>query len=235
MILGIRKRNFIVYLVLLIFSILFLCLSIIFYSVNENLKCGDVFLSLFTSIAPTVFVSYFIDFCAEKRDDEKNKELRKSFLWGVPHGLMRIAKIIIEKYYVTNDCNTRTFKNCFDHTIEILESIDANKSNYRERKLLINKLQYGISLCLRDFDSIINKSIELEINNIFNKEELISIQLLFDECNQLLLSSCMSETIEHIKLLINTAVDVFPEIKIMLNRNVDIRKNRIFNRSQISK
>ena len=211
--------------------------SIVIYVNNPSTLFDEIIMSLGCSTIPTVATAYLIDRAAEKRDAVKHNELRVSFLWGMPHGLLWIAKTIIESYYIGDINCEKTFMQSYKEAIVNMEKVPTTFSDdyFKKRGLLMDRMNYGLSLCIRDCKAIIDKSFELEINSIFSKDELIVIRNLHDECMRIREASIIAEMAEYIDVFTESVIEAIPEIKEKFNRTIEMKNNYIINFNEISK
>lgn len=236
MVLGVKKKNLIVYIVCLFLGALFITLSFLFKS---DSIWKDIFIGLGCSSIPTALTAFFIERISVENEIDKRNKLRDSFLWGLPHGVIWIAKTIIEEYYPLNSSNEISFIDAFKASIGNMERVDANSYDLDEyvkiRKNIINKLSYGCSLCTRDSGSILQNKYELKIGNIFSEDEIQAVQFLYDDCNTIKDYSVICEMAECIKHFINVIYEEIPEIKAKLDRKAIIENKRIKNWVELSK
>lgn len=239
MIWKVKKSNFIVYLWSMAIGVFLIIISIILYCLKCPELVNNIFLSVGCSTIPTVLVAYLIDRANETREAGKIRQLRDSFLWGMPHGLLWISKVIVEEYYPFDDAKGQSFIDVFNTAISNMETIKVFENDFvayeNQRDNLMKKLDYGISLCLRDCKSILDHEYELQINSIFSKDELINIRYLFEECERIKNSSIIAETAEYIKLFVEEIYKGINEVKIKLDRNIIIENHYIRNWAELSK
>lgn len=236
MVLGVKKKNLIVYIVCLFLGALLISLSFLFKS---DSVWKDIFIGLGCSSIPTALTAFFIERISVQNEIDKRNRLRSSFLWGLPHGVIWIAKTIIEEYYSSNSNNEISFIDAFKASIENMEHVNANAydlEKYAEiRENTINKLSYGCSLCIRDGESILQNKYELKIEDIFSEDEILAIQYLYDDCNTIKDYSVICEMAECIKQFINVIYEGIPEVKAKFDRMAIIENNCIKNWVELSK
>lgn len=236
MVLGVKKKNLIVYVACLFLGALLIILSFLFKS---DSVWKDIFIGLGCSSIPTALTAFFIERISVENEIDKRNKLRVSFLCGLPHGVIWIAKTIIEEYYPSSLADEISFIDAFKVSIENMEHIDVNAYDLKKyveiRKNIINKLSYGCSLCTRDGESIWQNKYELNIDNIFSDDEMLAIRYLRDECRTIKNYSVICEMAECIKQVINVIYERIPEIKEKLDRKAIIENNRIKNWVELSK
>lgn len=236
MVLGVKKKNLIVYIVCLFLGALLISLSFLFKS---DSVWKDIFIGLGCSSIPTALTAFFIERISVQNEIDKRNRLRNSFLWGLPHGVIWIAKTIIEEYYSSNSNNEISFIDAFKASIENMEHVNANAydlEKYAEiRENTINKLSYGCSLCIRDGESILQNKYELKIEDIFSEDEILAIQYLYENCNTIKDYSVICEMAECIKQFINVIYERIPEVKAKFDRMAIIENNHIKNLVELSK
>ena len=216
MILGVKKSNLIIYCIAVFIAILLLLFTaVIIYKYDSTTLWDEVLLSLGCSTIPTVVIAYLIDYAAEKRDNASLIMFRKSFLWGMPHGLVWIAKVIIEKYITEDYVSGFTYKSLYEKALSNMKLVPVcfDSSAYQDRDRLFESLDYGLSLCIRDCKAIIDHSFELEIKKIFSKDELIIIRNLHEDCITIKNNCLISEIAEYIDVFTNEVIENIPEIK----------------------
>lgn len=239
MIFNVKKRNFFIYLFSLVAGFILISIAATLLHFNNSIIIANIFLSIGCSTMPSIIVAYLVDRANETRDLIKVKKLRDSFLWGMPYGLLWIARVIIEEYYPFDNASNISFYSCFKQGITKLRlKRPSSKGIFEyenERNNLMNKLDYGISLCLRDCKALMEHDFELEINSIFNKDEMLNIKYLYEECEKIKHSYVLSETAEYIELFIKTVYEGINEVKIRLDRNIVFKNRYIDNWFEISK
>ena len=230
MVLNVKKSNFFVYAGCLVFGLLLIVASIIMYLQCPNSLFDEIMLSIGCSTIPTVITAYLIDQASEKRDIKRIAELRSDFMWGMPHGLLWIMKIIIERYYPFESSNNKSMYNCFEDSIRLMASVKYGDEELQRHKneveAVLKDIDYGISLCIDGCRSIISHDYELEINKIFTKDELLAISYLLEECQIIKKTFILSEMAEYIKLFVKNTIEKIPEIYEKTERTV-VLKNRI--------
>lgn len=239
MILNVKKSNFIIYVVCLIIGLLFIGIAVLLYVFYPNTIADEIMLSIGCSTIPTVVTAYLIDQASEKRENKRILELRNHFLWGMPHGLLWIMKQIIERYHPSVNSTNKSFYDCFIDSVEVMKSINYGYEELEQQKddidAILKDIDYGISLCVRDCQSIISHDYELEINKIFSKEELLAISYLLEECQRIKNSFILSDMAEYIELFVKNIIKSIPETKAKADRNVELKNKIVRNWYEISK
>lgn len=239
MIFNVKKSNFIIYIVCLIIGSLFIGLSVLLYVYHSNTLADEILLSIGCSTIPTVVTAYLIDQASEKREGKRIAELRTHFLWGMPHGLLWIMKQVIERYYPFEDSENKSFYSCFVDSVNMMKTVKYGDEELERQKndieALLKDIDYGISLCVRDCQSIISHDYELEINKIFTKNELLAVSYLLEECQRIKKSFILCEMAEYIELFAKNTIENIPETKIKAERTVKIKNRIIGNWYEISK
>ena len=239
MVLNVKKSNFIIYITCLLVGLIMIGVAIILFAFCPNTIIDEILLSIGCSTIPTVITAYLIDRVSEKSESERIKKLRKDFLWGMPHGLLWIMKIIVERYYPISNSNDKSFYSCFLISIEKMKSIqygyEETEKQTAEISAILKSIDYGVSLCIRDCQSIILHDYELEINSIFTKEQILAVSYLLEECQNIMKSFILSEMAENIELFVNTAIENISEIKVKAERILNLNNGIVRNWYEISK
>ena len=201
----------------------------------------EILLSVGCSTIPTVVTAYLIDQASEKRNARRIKELRDHFLWGMPHGLLWIMKIIVEFYIPFNDSDgEKSLNELFCESIRTMENKTFDRgdifteSNEIKELLANHNLGYGIALCCDQCKSILSHDYELEINNVFSKEELLAISYLLDECIIIQKTYRLCEMAELIRIFVKNTIEKISEIKEKASRFAVLKNRRINNWPDIS-
>lgn len=236
MVLGVKNKNLIVYIVCFGIGTLLIVLSFLL-KIDNSWK--DLFIGLGCSLIPTALTAFFIERINTENEINKHNRLRNYFLWGLPYGVLSIAKTIIEEYCPSNLSSETTFIDAFKTSADNMKHIDVNAYDLNEyaeiRDNIINKLSYGCSLCIRDCKSILQSKCVLKIENIFSEDEILTIQYLYGECNKIKKYSMICEMAEYIKQFIIAIYEVIPEIKEKFDKKIIIENNFIKNWIELSK
>lgn len=238
MILGVKKSSFWIYSISLIVGIALIIVGVALFHASCPEWIGTILINVGCGAIPTVAVAYFIERAANIREMKQWKKLRDSFLWGIPHGLLHICKTIVEKFYMDENTNGKTFKSCFDIAIAQMEKMEQSTWNCQEHESLndlMNQLEYGVSLCIQDCEPILKSEFLLQINSVFSKSELLNFQYLSEECKRFRSLKTLTEMAECIELFVKTIYEGIPEVKRKLDRNLTLEKHRVKNWAELSK
>ena len=235
MLLGLDKHKWFIYITCLIIGAILIGFSFVF---NGTGIWGDVFLGLGCGAVPSVLTGLFVDLANAKTAKQKHVNLRISLLCGLPHGVMWISKIIIEEFGGVACESSNSCIDAFRKAVCNMQNAPFDGLNPLEQKerreAILDRLSYGISLCLRYSQEIIKNKYGLESDGIFSDKELLGIQYLFEQCNLIKEYYLISEMGECIELLIENTYQCLPDIKTFFDRKIVFQKNRIKNWSDIS-
>lgn len=232
MILGVKKKNFILYVIFLFFGISLIVLAFAFIYV-VSLK--EILLGLGCGFVPTVLTAYFMDRINIISENEKRQNLREVFLFGLPYSVAYVAKIIIEEYY-SNALNKEVFKNAFEQSVEEMSKItsdDINLNGYENKKIL-KKLSNAFLYYKRDSESLINNKHLLIINNVFSASEIHTITYMKMDIENIEQCYIIAEIADYLKLFVNGLYDKFPEVRAIFDRQAIIEKKHIKNWTELS-
>ena len=232
MILGVKKKNFILYVIFLFFGISLIVLAFAFIYV-VSLK--EILLCLGCGFVPTALTAYFTDRINLISENEKNQNLREVFLFGLPYSVAYVAKIIIEEYY-SNALDREVFKEAFEQSVEEMSKIttdDINLNGYENKKIL-KKLSNAFLYYKRDSESLINNKHLLIINNVFSASEIHTITYMKMDIENIEQCYIIAEIADYLKLFVNGLYDKFPEVRAIFDRQAIIEKKHIKNWTELS-
>lgn len=238
MIFGVKKANFWIYISMFAVGIVLIAISVfIFAKCCNELYWDEIFMGIGCSLFPTVVVAYLIDFANEKRKIERIKSLRETAIWRMSYGLLLVAKIVIEEFGKTKNENNKSFADVYKESINKMKHtnpllyLDVN--NINDRKNLMLRLEFGLSMCESTCSEIINNSVDYKINGIYSEDEINILKSLISECNHIRVSSIITDTADFIEQLLNVAIDGFPEIKAKMKKTIIINKGVIKNLNEM--
>lgn len=232
MILGVKKRNFFLYFICFIVGLFFLTLP---FFCSKIYCIKDVFIGLGCSFIPSSLTAFFLDRVNIKAENNKRQRLRNTFSYGMKVGIYWVAKIIIEEFYV-NDKENDSFLTIFEESVNNAENIkyeikDA-EITCKKRMDIVERLSYGLSLCIKDSNLILQNKIGLIENNIFTNDEISNIQCILQVCMEIPNISSITIMIEEVQNLINYAC-VMPEVGKNFQKQILISKSKIKNWNKI--
>lgn len=230
---GVNKGNLIIYLGCTIGALLIIAGGIVCFE-NAPSSCADeILFGTGCAVFPTVMVAYLIDFANEKRSRTKIMSYRDSFLWGFPHGVLWLAKQVIECFYNTNEQSTLSFKVAFDLAISVMKNInDGSYDTYCKTEFKKN-IKYGLGLITRDTKAIIDNQQMLVMNGVFTMDEIKIMEYALSECTTILSCIRISEMGEYVEILVNELYRSLPEIRKKMDRIAIVENNNIRNWSKI--
>jgi len=234
MIIGVNRSNFFIYLVCIIVSLLLIVGGIIcFYQIPFS--CADeILFGIGCGTLPSIIIAYLIDFANEERNNKKIKSCRDFFLFGLPHGVLWLAKEVIQVFYDKKEEDNLSFKCTFDLAVSKME--DFNNVSYNFYPNFIDSIKYGLDLIVQNAEKIMRNEQLLIIDGVFTQDEILTIKYALDECKTTIRNcACVPENGENIRLLINDFYKDFPEIKVKMDRIAVIKDNKLKNFPDIQK
>lgn len=203
------------------------------FLVKNDDSWKDILIGLGCGFIPTALTAYFIDLINISSENDKQKKLRTSFLWGIPNGLCLIAKAIIDTYHLSDSEIRISFIEEFKSSIENMKKIDVDDYDimqYKQiRESLLKKLDNGLLLCKKGSNTILSNQYLLKIDGVFTEAEIFFIEDLRDKCDEIQRFSVICEIAEVIEILVDEMNENIPEIKKMFDKEVIIKNNHIQN------
>lgn len=235
MIFGIKKSNFIIYVVLFLIGLL----CIIFPFMFTGCSCiKEILIGLGCGFIPSSLTAFFVDRANIREENNRILELRNSLLYAVSYGLLYFAKIMIEEFLTENDNKQGSFISIFKNVTETALNFDLKESNVGIRveksKSFKNKLPYGLFLCGKYCLSLIENKYALTIDRIFNNDEFGNFQAIFDICEEIKVKDSASEIADKISEVIDAGCSI-PEIKAKFDKEIVIENGKIKEWSNLCK
>ena len=234
-IIGVNKVNFWIYLGCTIVAFLIITAGIICF-VKAPSSCSDeILFGIGCGVFPTIMVAYLIDLANEKRSEKKIISYRDSFLWGFPHGVLWLAKEVIEYFYNKKEQSGFSFKATFDLAISVMKAINDESYNTNLKAKFKENIKYGLSLIARDTKAIIDNQQMLVMNGVFTVDEIKIMEYALSECTTILSCIRISEMGEYVEILVDWLYRELPEIRKIMDRIAIVENNNIRNWSEIQK
>lgn len=240
MIANVKKSNFFIYLICSIVGITLIVIAILIFPFCSNVIWDELLLSVGCSTIPTVATAYLIDRASEKRNIKKRKELRRNFMWGIPNGVLWIMKVIVESYCPHQE-KEESFLVLFKEAISIMKNTPPNSHALSSERQTVNELfyrknmNYGITLCEQSCKTILDNSCELELEEVFTKSELLTIESLYEDVQILPVSYVVNELGEYIETIVDNMMNSFTEIKEKAIRTIEIHNGIVKKWSSLTK
>ncbi len=227
-ILGVKVKNFILFLVLFVVGLLFVVGSIIIYFVLPYQSIWyEIVLSLGSGLVSSAIISFLIDRVSQKEIDSKKLMLRDKMLGGLPYGIYYLAKVTIEEFGVIQNNKEKTLGELLENSFEVMDQLknDENQllNDQKRREKYFGKLKFGFSLYKNVYEQINANQLILINEEIFKGDEILTIKNEYEFKEFLFKSSKWSEIGEPLKILINELCKI-SEIKAVFDSKFEIKK-----------
>ncbi len=237
MILKVKKGNFFIYVISLVIGVV--CITVASVCVKTGI-CKEVLLSFGAGVLSTVFTTFLLDYVSEKREARKKESFEKWCVGLISHDILRIMRIVIESFSPCNDCNSKSFKECFQDSIKNMQRIDSPFRQSNESRetydAVIKKLDNALTVCAGDCRPIVNQKFMLRLNETLTADQLSDIENILGECDEIVSPNHgLGIKADSIEAFVDGFLKAFPKIREKTSRIVQIKNKKIQNFSDISK
>lgn len=199
----------------------------------------DILIGLGCGFIPSALTGFSIDFINAANKLKRRDEFEKSSLFGLSHGILYIAKIVIEKFGASKDKENDTLNENFRAALGYMYDANGAKSTFLfdpdNASNLLKELSYGISLCERDSVFILENRVQLLSNGFLTGDEISAIDNVLDECLMIETSKTLDTMGDYLENLVSVAYEKLPIVKKLFDTKVTLEKGRIKNWSEILK
>ena len=223
MILGIKKKNFIIYIIVLFIGIVCIVCS---YFCNEILK--DLLSNIGWGFVPSIITAYLIDRVNIQNDNKRKNDVRTYFLKGLTVNSVFLAKNIINEFYDGDEVNESLYNVC-KKTIEDYIDLEFKNKNIeietkenKESKRHIIAQVLGCKEKACEIDKDISK---LMINEILNENEIAHIRSFIMVCNEISVNTNLIDFADKLGEMIEYLYSI-KEIKSIFDKKIKMKNNK---------
>lgn len=228
MILGIKKKNFFLYLI--IFSIGIICVIFSYICENQNSTIlKDILSGLGWGFVPTSITAFLFDRINIQNENKRKKDLRTYFLNGLVFNTTFLVKNIINEFYEGDDIDDSIYNICKKIIYEYVDlklknkTIEIETSENRESK---ERIITQILSCKEKACEIEKDISNLMIDEILDENEIANIRSFIMSCNEISIDSPLIEIIDKLDEILSCLYSI-KEIGNIFNKQVKIRNHKV--------
>lgn len=215
--LKLPKLRFVAYCSIFFSGILLVTLGIFLKIILKYDISYDLLLAAGSSLFTSAITAFFIDKIAQRESEDKRKRMRIHYLWGFPHGICWVAKVVIEESnyfgHIFPNGKEMNLVDALNFAISLYkkylmraEDLLRNK-NFRTE--FLGRCSYGFDLIKRDLDYIIKNDAYLVYEGVFSEEEICQFKyILNDIVPSIEKSFVIAEMGEYLELLFKTGLEI---------------------------
>lgn len=230
MILGIKKKNFIIYIIILFIGIVCIVCS---YFCNEILK--DALSNIGWGFVPSTITAYFIDRVNIQNENKRKNEVRTYFLKGLIINTIFLAKSIINEFYEGDDVNESLYNVCKKTIGDRIDlelknkniEIETEENKESKRHIIAQTLGCKEKAC--EIDKDISK---LMINEILNENEIAYIRSFIMVCNEISINNNLIDFLDKLREMIEYLYFI-KEIRTIFDKKIKMKNHKVFEINKI--